>query len=211
MVRFSLEKCTEKKGKIQENYERLYFNMKLPITEPNPSDYIKDDYIKKFTEWVEHLVIKTENGCWNWTGTINNHSGIARYKNQNANTYIYKRLNECPDYGKVLRNCKNPRCVNPEHSYHTVGQISRRKIKSSLRIDNKDLTDTQRTLLKSEMTEIATQAVTQALRETIRATVREQFKDPELVKQIVEGILIEMIRVRFDELIANKVGLGRLR
>jgi|TARA_R100001129_G_C5145256_1_gene197189 hypothetical protein len=61
------------------------------------------------------------------------------------------------------------------------------------------------------MTEIATQAVTQALRETIRATVREQFKDPELVKQIVEGILIEMIRVRFDELIANKVGLGRVR
>jgi hypothetical protein len=61
------------------------------------------------------------------------------------------------------------------------------------------------------MTEIATQAVTKALRETRRATVREQFKDPELVKQIVEGILIEMIRVRFDELIANKVGLGRVR
>ena len=211
MVRLLLEKCTEKNGKIHQNNERSYFNMKLPMAEPKLSDYTKDDYIKKFTEWVEYNSIQTDDGCWNWTGTINNHSGIARYENQNANTYIYKRLNNCPNYGKVLRHCKNPRCVNPEHSYHTVGQISRRKIKSSLRVDNKDLTDTQRTLLKSEMTEIATQAVTQALRETIRATVREQFKDPDLVKQIVEGILIEMIRVRFDELIANKVGLGRLR
>ena len=175
-----------------------------------PNDKIPD-FEGKLRDWAKENSTQELDGCWNWKGSFDKNTNIARYKNSNANSYIYKKLNDCGNRGKILRSCSNPKCVNPDHSYHTIGAVSRRKIKMDLRMDQQDLTKGQRSVLKEDITSITKSAVSLALEESIKREVKHAVKTTikaefgGMVVELVDGVVAELIRIKFDEMIARKI------
>lgn len=58
---------------------------------------------------------KSENGCWEWTGNIDNH-GYGHYGAPLAHRLIYEEYNgPIPDGFDIDHLCRNRKCVNPLH------------------------------------------------------------------------------------------------
>lgn len=69
---------------------------------------------------LHSLVIKTENGCWEWIGA-KHIGGYGTHNGETTHRIVWKLFNgEFPDlpghHGAVVRHkCDNPPCVNPDH------------------------------------------------------------------------------------------------
>jgi hypothetical protein len=74
-----------------------------------------ETFVKRF--WQR--VIKLENGCWEWTGKINNYGyGICQFnkKEKPAHCVAYAwKYGPIPNGLVADHTCRNRRCVNPDH------------------------------------------------------------------------------------------------
>lgn len=64
-------------------------------------------------------LIRVENGCWNWVGTIDD-KGYARFSIAGGYWYAHRwmahfALGPLPPDRVVDHRCRNPKCVNPDH------------------------------------------------------------------------------------------------
>ena len=65
-------------------------------------------------------VNKIPNGCWEWTGALNNIDGYGIFwngtRNQTAHRFAYEGLvGSVPDGLEIDHLCRNKKCVNPAH------------------------------------------------------------------------------------------------
>lgn len=73
----------------------------------------------------EMQVKKRENGCWEWTGGVDQ-DGYGSFRAE-ANGQIFHRVHrwswafhnnqQVPKHGFICHTCDNPRCANPEHLF----------------------------------------------------------------------------------------------
>ena len=158
----------------------------LPNINTDLSAPLTDDEKQKLLDWAkENSHIKTNN-CWVWKGATNKSNNQARYGNQAAHAYIYKRLNnlqhqDAATVGRIHHTCDNPQCVNPEHCKLTVGRRTRNNIEETV---DPTRPFNQYALIKN---------ITKAL-----------LKDP-FFKEIADAVVAELLRVKFDEIIAQSV------
>ncbi len=181
------------------------------LAEPNESE---PDYKDKLIKWVNKNSTQEIDGCWNWKGSFDRNTNIARYKNSNANTYIYKKLHDCGSVGKVLRSCKNPRCVNPQHSYHTIGAVSRRKLNRELRSAQSTLSKHHESILKDNIESLIKSATSQALHDLFKKEIRKSIKEfftseselmRDLPQELADSVVAELLRIKFDEMVAKNI------
>lgn len=65
------------------------------------------DYLRRY--------VQDENGCWNYTGTINKR-GYGQIRQTTAHRFFWQHLRgPVPDGLHLDHLCYNRRCVNPEH------------------------------------------------------------------------------------------------
>ena len=177
-------------------------NQRKRLTTREPEDY---EGKERFTEWVKENCI-VENECWTWTGAVNRTLGLATHKNQAAHAYIYKKLHDLSDkdpktLGRIFRTCKNLKCVNPSHCYIAQGPATKKAIKHEKRlqaIENLERSSDDNNETHQKIT-----------REIVNA-VRKEVKN--MSGLIIEGVVAELLRIRFDEMIAEQVakkGRGR--
>jgi hypothetical protein len=167
------------------------------LTTREPEDF---EGKERFMEWVKENSVE-EGDCWTWQGTVNRTIGVATHKNQSAHGYIFKKLNDLTGkdpktLGRIFRTCTNLKCVNPSHCYIAQGPATKKAIKQEKRIeairkaeDGSALTDSETHVNK------LTQTITNAVRKEIR----------NLSGVIIEGVVAELLRIRFDEMIAEQV------
>jgi hypothetical protein len=56
-----------------------------------------------------------ENGCWNYTGTINNR-GYGSIRQTTAHRFFYEAMvGDIPEGFQIDHLCRNKPCVNPDH------------------------------------------------------------------------------------------------
>ena len=64
-------------------------------------------YMSRYTE--------DENGCWNYTGTINNR-GYGSIRQTTAHRFFWETIRgDIPEGLELDHLCRNTRCVNPSH------------------------------------------------------------------------------------------------
>ena len=168
-------------------------NTRTRLTTREPEDY---EGKQRFTEWVKENCI-VENECWTWTGAVNRTLGLATHKNQAAHAYIYKKLHDLSDkdpktLGRIFRTCKNLKCVNPSHCYIAQGPATKKAIKHEKRLQA--IENIENLNGEEQQSRVA--------REVVNA-VRKEVKN--MSGLIIEGVVAELLRIRFDEMIAEQV------
>lgn len=179
-------------------------NTRKRLTTREPEDY---EGKQRFTEWVKENSI-VENECWTWTGAVNRTLGLATHKNQAAHAYIYKKLHDLSDkdpktLGRIFRTCKNLKCVNPSHCYIAQGPATKKAIKHEKRLKALESLD------RPDDPDGNNESHQKITREIVNA-VRKEVKN--MSGLIIEGVVAELLRIRFDEMIAEQVarkGRGR--
>lgn len=134
--------------------------------------------------------VDKERDCWMWQGALNNANNQARFGNQAAHAYIYKRLNNLyhldpATLGRITHTCNNPQCVNPEHCKLSVGPRTKKKRRIEMTVDERKISD-------------------EVVKEVIGEVVKElQNMKQELIKEIGDAVVAELLRIKFDHLVAK--------
>lgn len=159
---------------------------------------------ERFMEWVKEN-ISEEGECWVWNGTYNRTLGLATHKNQAAHAYIFKNLNDLTEkdpktLGRIYRTCRNLKCVNPAHAYIAQGPATKKAIKHQNRIA---LEEKLREADDSTIEMTTHQKILKQMKDELRNEVRKEIKS--LSGLVIEGVVAELLRIRFDEMIAEQV------
>lgn len=169
---------------------------------PTPSGMPEtEEQLNIFRQWVYDNVDLQPNGCWYWKGSFDKNTNVARYKNGSAATYVFKIINRIPpdNPGRIFRTCNNNLCVNPEHSRVAIGPRTKAKIKLEETLGGALLTQSQ----FEEVKELLSKNLVAMVVEEIQRGVAKEIRMVE--KLIVEGVVAELIRVRFDEMVAKAI------
>lgn len=161
---------------------------------------------EEFLEWVKMNVTQERNNCWNWTGARNKYTGVATYKNSAAHGYIFKRLEgllgeDTATLGRINRTCKNLKCVNPSHCYIAQGPATRKNIKQEKMLEEAStmLTENQLKHLVNTLTDAIKAQTKVGIEEAVREVVKAE------TAKTAETVVAELIRIKFDEMIAKGV------
>lgn len=162
-----------------------------------------EEHLNIFIDWVhQNTQPDTVTNCWNWQGAVDKNTNVARYKNGSAATYIFKTINKVPDHqpGRIFRTCNNNLCVNPEHSRVAVGPRTKSKVRLAETLSggtllSKSQFEEVKELLGGRLVEMVVGEIQKGVAREIRA----------VEKTIVEGVVAELIRVRFDEMVAKAI------
>jgi hypothetical protein len=162
-------------------------------TTPHPA--INPDISAPLTDQEKHLLLvwakvnselDKERDCWLWQGALNSANNQARFGNQAAHAYIYKRLHNLAHLdpatlGRITHTCDNPQCVNPDHCKLSVGPRTIRKKRTEMNVDEKKVTD-------------------EVTREVNKEVVREiRALKSELLKEVGDAVVAELLRIKFDD------------
>ena len=85
-------------------------------------------------EGYEKFVIRSEQGCWDWSGCLSEGYGQFRtcMKKDRAHRASWILTHgEIPDDKQVLHTCNNRKCSNPEHLYLGTSLDNNRDILAS--------------------------------------------------------------------------------
>ena len=170
-----------------------------PKQDDNQTD---EEYKAQVLEWVkENVDVDEANDCWLWKGAFAPHSGGARYNNYAAHSFVFRVLKG--EYeGNLLRRCRNKNCVNPDHAYPAVGRRTKKKLEIERIVRDGGV------VLKEEGRREIVAGVKDGVREELQVIVMGEVKRME--REIVEGVVAELIRIRFDEMVAKAIrGGGR--
>jgi hypothetical protein len=164
-----------------------------------------EEQLNIFIDWVhQNTQPDTVTNCWNWNGAADKNTNVARYKNGSAATYIFKIINRIPDNnpGRIFRTCRNNLCVNPQHSRVAVGPRTKAKVRLEETLGGALLTPSQfeevKGLLERNLVEMVVKEIQQGVAKEIHA----------VEKTIVDGVVAELIRIRFDEMVAKAIRGG---
>ena len=87
-----------------------YLNLSSPQKKGTPEE--------RFWEKIDK---KSDNGCWNWTGTCNtNHYGEFSIRGKRVRIHRFSweiHFGKIPNGLFVCHTCDNPKCANPEHLF----------------------------------------------------------------------------------------------
>jgi len=161
-----------------------------------------DEHLEMFRDWIEENTdMDSVTNCWNWKGAIDKNTNVARYKNNSAATYIFKIINRIPadNPGRIFRTCRNNLCVNPEHSRVAIGPRTKAKVRLEETLGGALLTPSQ----FEEVKELLNKNLVAMVVDEIQRGVAKEIRMVE--KLIVEGVVAELIRVRFDEMVAKAI------
>lgn len=166
--------------------------------------------------------------CWIWNGAVDRNTQAARYLNHAAHAYIYRLLNglnnTAPNLlGRVAHLCHNPRCVNPDHCRLQTGRrtLARKQIldfsepdgttptpdtANALKPAFQKILEQQETILKN--LKLLTHAV-QTNQATHTQNTQNTQNTQKLASDLADAVVAELIRVKFDQLIAKAVGADK--
>lgn len=161
-----------------------------------------DSQIENFLAWVKKNTTEDQvTNCWNWMGSFDKNTNVARYKNNSAATYVFKIVNRIPadNPGRIFRTCRNNLCVNPEHARVAVGPRTRAKVRLEETLGGALLSKSQfeevKELLSKNLVELVVGEIQRGVAKEIHA----------VEKLIVEGVVAELVRIRFDEMVAKAI------
>lgn len=168
-------------------------------TKTTPLPDINTDLSAPLTDQEKHLLLvwakvnselDKDRGCWLWQGALNNANKQARFGNQAAHAYIYKRLHNLAHLdpatlGRITHTCGDPQCVNPNHCKLSVGPRTIKKKRIEMNVDEKKITD-----------EVTREVNKEVMRE-IRALKSE------LLREVGDAVVAELLRIKFDDLVAK--------
>lgn len=113
----------EAKGYCRKHYVRIARAGSQNLSLENLRDFISDPEIRFFRK-----IIRANNGCWIWTGTMRTDeegwtygqfyfkTSDGKNKTISAHRWSYEHFNgKIPSGKEVHHNCTNTLCVNPEH------------------------------------------------------------------------------------------------
>lgn len=173
---------------------------------PTASGYPEtEEHLKMFMDWVhQNTDPDTVTNCWNWKGSADKNTNVARYKNGSAATYVFKIINRIPadNPGRIFRTCRNNLCVNPEHSRVAVGPRTKAKVRLEETLGGALLTPSQ----FEEVKELLSKNLVEMVVHEINKNVAKEIHAVE--KTIVDGVVAELIRIRFDEMVAKAIRGG---
>lgn len=184
--------------------------------------------------WVRHNVtigthphpgLNLTGPCWDWKGAIDRNTKAARFHNHAAHSFIFRLLNDLshiPPHllGRISHACHNPRCVNPDHCTVQTGRATRtRKLFLETPDPTADTsttnahTDTPKppsglklvpesTLNEIRKAQLDIQEKQRLLHEQQRAI---QALIQKLVSEVGDIVTAELVRSKFDELVAKAV------
>lgn len=171
---------------------------------PTPSGLPEtEEHLNIFTDWVhQNTEPDPVTNCWNWKGAIDKNTNVARYKNGSAATYVFKTINRIPNNnpGRIFRTCRNNLCVNPQHARVAVGPRTKAKVRLEETLGGSSV------LSKSQFEEVKdllSKRLVDMVLEEIQKGVAKEVRAVE--KAVVEGVVAELIRIRFDEMVARAV------
>ena len=169
--------------------------------------------------------------CWNWNGAVDRNTNAARYLNHAAHAFIYrllKGLNNTPPslLGRIAHLCHNPRCVNPDHCTLQAGRrtLARKEILDTTNPDasgtsnTKALThiltslDSLQTLkpLLHKLLDNQAQILNnqKLLLQSSQTSSTQGNQSQKLASDLADAVVAELIRVKFDQLVAKAVGVS---
>lgn len=184
---------------------------------PHTTRFPKAPYTRKdFLEWLSNNVTHNpDTRCWDWNGFKDNR-GNGLFKNQLIRTFVYKELNglqDTPtrDIGVIRAICKNPACANPDHARLSVGPRTRTRHRlkevieetsnlASVGVTGKVLDSVIYKPMRMELNNHLRDATSE-----LRAALRKDVLEKIMTTEVVDAIVATLIRIKFDEMIADAV------